>query len=418
MRAMKVLVMGAGIAGVTTAYELYRDGHEVTVIDREEMPASLTSYANAGLFAPGHSYAWSSPSAPRVLLKSLWRNDQALRLRLNFDKHFLHWMWRFLSECTAERAARNTSRKARLCNYSLEVFHQTLQNTNVKYDGRGGGLLYLYRNEKVLAGAAIKSKILVDNGCKIEALDREAMAAKDPALEPVKHQFAGALFAKNDESGDCRLFARNMAKWLAERGVEFKNGLDIKSMEAAGDKITAVVTGTGTATADLYVLCLGVYSPHLSRSIRQDLPIYPVKGYSVTFPVSGRNNPPAIGGVDEENLIAYCPLGDRLRVTATAEFSGYGREHSPDDFRHMLKQITTLFPDGADYSQPDYWAGLRPMTPEGTPILGRGRHDNLWYNTGLGHMGWTMSHATARITADLIAGRGAAIPLDGMTVRR
>jgi D-amino-acid dehydrogenase len=147
------------------------------------------------------------------------------------------------------------------------------------------------------------------------------------------------------------------------------------------------------------------------------LPIYPVKGYSVTFPVSGRNNAPAIGGVDEQNLIAYCPLGDRLRVTATAEFSGYGREHSPADFRYMLKQITSLFPDGADYSKPDYWAGLRPMTPEGTPILGRGRHDNLWYNTGLGHMGWTMSHGAARITADMIAGRGAAIPLDGMLVR-
>jgi D-amino-acid dehydrogenase len=414
---MKVLVLGAGIAGVTTAYELYRDGHEVTVIDREEWPASFTSYANAGLFAPGHSYAWSSPSAPRILLKSLWRNDQALRLRLSFDKHFLHWMWRFLSECTAERAARNTSRKARLCNYSLEVFHETLKNSNVKYDGRGGGLLYLYRNEKVLAGAAIKSKILVDNGCDIQALDREAMAATDPALEPVKDQFAGALFARNDESGDCRLFARNMAKWLEGRGVEFKTGLDIKSIETTADRITAVVTGTGKATADHYVLCLGVYSPHLSRSIGQDLPIYPVKGYSVTFPVSGRNNPPAIGGVDEENLIAYCPLGDRLRVTATAEFSGYGTEHSAEDFRHMLKQITSLFPDGADYSKPDYWAGLRPMTPEGTPILGRGRHDNLWYNTGLGHMGWTMSHGTARITADLIAGRGAAIPLDGMVVR-
>jgi D-amino-acid dehydrogenase len=177
------------------------------------------------------------------------------------------------------------------------------------------------------------------------------------------------------------------------------------------------LTGAGRETADAFVVCLGVYSPHLTRLVGQDLPIYPVKGYSVTFPVSGRNNPPQMGGVDEENLIAYCPLGDRLRVTATAEFSGYSRSHSPADFRFMLNRITELFPHGADYSQPDYWAGLRPMTPEGTPILGRSRHDNLWYNTGLGHMGWTMSHATARITADLMAGRGAAIPLDGMMVR-
>lgn len=414
---MKVLVMGAGIAGVTTAYELYRDGHEVTVIDREELPASFTSYANAGLFAPGHSYAWSSPSAPRTLIKSLWRNDQALRLRFSLDRHFLRWMWRFLKECTPQRAASNTSRKARLCNYSLEVFHETLEAADIDYDGRRGGLLYLYRSEKLLAGAAIKSRILVDNGCEIEALDRDSMAAKDPALLPVKEQFAGAMFAKNDESGDCRLFAREMTKWLAERGVTFKMGLGITSLATDGDKISAAITSSGKETADAYVLCLGVYSPHLTRPLGQDLPIYPVKGYSVTFPVSGRNNPPAIGGVDEENLIAYCPLGDRLRVTATAEFSGYGLDHSPADFSFMLKQITALFPDGADYSKPDYWAGLRPMTPEGTPILGRGRHDNLWYNTGLGHMGWTMSHGAARITADLLAGRGAAIPLDGMMVR-
>jgi D-amino-acid dehydrogenase len=373
---MKVLVMGAGIAGVTTAYELQRDGHEVTVVDREELPASFTSYANAGLFAPGHSYAWSSPAAPRVLLKSLWRNDQALRLRPRLDRHFLRWMGRFLSECTAERAALNTSRKARLCNYSLEVFHETVKTTQIKYDGRQGGLLYLYRSEKTLKGAAIKSKILVDNGCEIEPVDRETMAKKDPALLPVKDQFAGALFAKNDESGDCRLFARNMAEWLARRGINFKMGVNISGFDTEGSKITGVVTSQGKETADLYVLCLGVFSPHLTRTIGQDLPIYPVKGYSVTFPVSGRNNPPAIGGVDEENLIAYCPLGDRLRVTATAEFSGYGREHSPQDFRFMVKQITALFPDGADYSKPDYWAGLRPMTPEGTPILGRGRHEN------------------------------------------
>jgi D-amino-acid dehydrogenase len=414
---MKVLVLGAGIAGITTAYELNRDGHDVTVIDREEQPASFTSYANAGLFAPGHSYSWSSPAAPKILAKSLWRNDQALRLRPSFDRHFLKWMGRFLGECTAEKAALNTSRKARLCNYSLEVFHETLKTTDIKYDGRAGGILYLYRSEKTLAAAASKSKILVENGCEIETLDREKMTAKDPSLLPVREQFAGALFAKNDESGDCRLFARRMAEWLEQRGVKLKTRTNITSLETKGDKISAVLTSMGREAADAFIVCLGVYSPHITRLVGQDLPIYPVKGYSVTFPVSGRNNPPQRGGVDEENLIAYCPLGDRLRVTATAEFSGYSRSHSPADFRYMMQRITELFPHGADYSQPDYWAGLRPMTPEGTPILGRGRHDNLWYNTGLGHMGWTMSHATARITADLMAGRGAAIPLDGMMVR-
>ncbi len=414
---MKVLVLGAGIVGITTAYELNRDGHEVTVIDREDLPAAFTSYANAGLFAPAHSYAWSSPAAPGILLKSLWRNDQALRLRPNLDPAFWSWMWRFWRECTAERAALNTTRKARLCNYSQSVFHETLKRTKVKYDGRTGGLLYFYRTPKTFEVAAAKSKILTDNGCDIQIVDRDGVVNIDPALEGVKDQIAGGLYAKNDESGDCRMFAREMAAWLIGQGVTFKFDTSITSFDVEGDRIRAVNTDKGRATADIYVLCLGVYSPHLARQVGEKLSIYPVKGYSITVPVAGRNNPPKIGGVDEENLTAYCPMGDLLRVTATAEFSGYGRDHSPADFRHMMGVIQTLFPDGADYSRPEYWVGLRPMTPEGTPILGQGRHRNLWFNTGQGHMGWTMSHGGARITADLIAARKPAIPLDGMTLR-
>ena len=350
-------------------------------------------------------------------MRSLWRNDQALRLRPSLDPDFWRWMWKFWRECTPERAALNTSRKARLCNYSLAVFHETLRAVDIRFDRRTGGLLYFYRQEKALANAAAKAAILRDNGCVIEVLDRDGVIAKDPALAPVREQIAGALFARDDESGDCRMFAREMARWLGRRGVQFKGGVTVEGIDAEGDRLSGIRTDHGRETAQAYVLCLGVFSPHLSRAIGQDLPIYPVKGYSVTLPVSSGHNAPALGGVDEENLIAYCPLGDRLRVTATAEFSGYGRSHAPADFRYMLAQITALFPNGADYSRPEYWAGLRPMTPEGTPIVGAGRHANLWYNTGLGHMGWTMSHATARITADLIGGRRPAIALDGMTVR-
>ena len=413
---MKILVLGAGIAGVTTAYELARAGHEVTVLDREAEPAAFTSYANAGLFAPGHSYAWSSPAAPGVLLKSLWRNDQSLRFRPSLDPAFWSWMWKFWTQCTAERAMINTTRKVRLCRYSQSVFHETVAATGVEYDGRKGGILYFYRSPRTFEAAAAKSKILSDNGCDIATLDRDGVVKVDSALDRVKDQIAGALYARSDESGDCRMFARKLAVWLQDKGVSFKFGSPVTGFDMAGDRIEAVLTEQGPVSADGYVLCLGVYSPHLARQLGAKLPIYPVKGYSVTLPVAAHHKPPAIGGVDEENLVAYCPLGDRLRVTATAEFSGYGCDHSPGDFRHMLQVIRALFPDGADYSQPDYWAGLRPMTPQGTPILGQGRHNNLWYNTGLGHMGWTMGHATARITADLIAGRNPAIPLDGMTI--
>ena len=412
---MKALVLGAGIVGITTAYELNRDGFDVTVIDREAEPASFTSYANAGLFAPAHAYAWSSPAAPGILLRSLWRGDQALRIKLNTDKKFWRWMWRFWNECTAERAARNTVRKVRLCNYSQAVFHDTLARTGVKYDGRKGGLLYLYRSEAALAAASVKAKILIDNGCRIETLDRDGVAKIDPALAPVRTSFAGALFAPDDESGDCRLFARNMGEWLKGQGVNFKFGTTIKGFETEGGRIAAVITDAGPETADAIVLCLGVYSPHLARPLGHDLPIYPVKGYAITAPVADRNNPPSIGGVDEEALVAYAPYGDRIRVTATAEFSGYGREHRPEDFTTMLATMKALFPDGADWSKAEYWAGLRPMTPEGTPILGRSGMSNLWFNTGQGHMGWTMSHGAARITADLIGGKPPGISLDGMT---
>lgn len=412
---MKALVLGAGIVGITTAYELNRDGHEVTVIDREAEPAAFTSYSNAGLFAPGHAYAWSSPAAPGILLRSLWRGDQALRLKLSADPRFWSWMWRFWRQCTPERAALNTTRKVRLCNYSLAVFHETLARTGVAYDGRKGGLLYLYSSEAALKAASAKSRILIDNGCRIETLDRDGVAAKDPALGPVKESFAGALYAPDDESGDCRLFARNMGDWLKGQGVAFKFGTAITGFETAGDRVAAVLTDKGRETADVIVLCLGVYSPQLARQIGHDLPIYPVKGYAMTAPVAGRNNPPTIGGVDEETLVAYAPYGDRIRVTATAEFSGFDRSHRPQDFATMLATMRRLFPDGADWDQASTWAGLRPMTPEGTPILGPSRMKNLWFNTGQGHMGWTMSHGAARITADLLAGKRPPIPLDGMT---
>jgi D-amino-acid dehydrogenase len=300
--------------------------------------------------------------------------------------------------------------------YSQSVFHETVAATGVAYDGRGGGLLYFYRDPKAFEAAVARSRVLSDNGCDVTALDADGVVAADPALAPVRERIAGGIHGRGDESGDCRKFAQGLAAWLQDRGVAFKFGSAVTGFETRGGRIAAVVTDQGPVSADGYVLCLGVYSPHVARELGVKLPIYPVKGYSVTLPVGNAHTPPTIGGVDEESLVAYCPLGDRLRVTATAEFSGYGREHGPKDFRHMMNVVRELFPDGADYDRPDYWAGLRPMTPTGAPILGQGRQANLWFNTGLGHMGWTMSHGAARITSDLIGGQTPAIGPDGMTV--
>jgi D-amino-acid dehydrogenase len=260
-------------------------------------------------------------------------------------------------------------------------------------------------------------QILRDAGQQLEVVDRERAAAIDPALAASKEKIAGAIYSPGDESGDACKFTRALAELCIERGATFHYGTTVRALAAAGDRIERVVSDRGELSADLYLLACGSYSPLLARTVGEEVPVYPIKGYSLTVPVDGANNPPTIGGVDEDNLCAYVRLGDRVRSTAVAEFAGYDTSHRPEDFQSMLRALADLFPSGADYGRPQYWACLRPMTPEGTPILGRGRYVNLHYNTGHGHMGWTMACGTARICADLIAGRQPEIPLEGLTLR-
>ncbi len=414
---MKVVVLGGGVAGVSAAWFLLRDGHQVSVVERQPAPALEASFANAGLIAPGHALAWASPKAPRILLRSLWRDDQAFRLRLTADPRMWAWFLRFLRECTPGRARSNTLRKHALCRYSQRVFHDLIAETGIAYDGRSGGLLYLYRTQASLERGIANMRILADAGQRQEIVDPERIAEIDPALAAARDRIAGGIYCPTDESGDARLFTAELARLCADRGVQFHYGRTVESLVADGNCIACVRTDQGDLTADIYVLALGCYSPHQVRPLGVALPVYPVKGYSVTVPLGTAEAAPAIGGVDEDNLVAYCPMGDRLRVTATAEFAGYSTGHRPGDFRNMLKAIRDLFPNGGDYDRPEFWAGLRPMTPEGTPILGFGKHRNLCYNTGHGHMGWTMACGTASIVADLVARRTPELDLDGMTPR-
>ena len=414
---MKALVMGGGVIGVTTAYYLARDGHEVTILDRQPQPASETSFANAGLVAPGHAFAWASPKAPKVLLKSLFKDDQALRLRLSADPRMWMWFALFLRQCTEERARINTIRKLRLCIYSLEALHEVVENTGVEYDGQAGGVLYFHRTQETLDKGVAHSGILRENGLPMEVVDRDRVAELEPALEPVKDRIAGAIYSPRCESGDARMFTRNLADFCSERlEVRVATDTSIRAIHTEGDRVVRIATDKGDFTADVYVLSLGCDSPIVARRIGLRLPIYPVKGYSVTIPVGRSNAAPSIGGVDEDNLVAYARMGTRMRITSTAEFTGYNRSHRPADFRAMLNVARDLFPSGGDYDKPDYWAGLRPMTPEGTPILGKARYRNLLLNTGHGHIGWTMACGSARITADMVAGRKPDISLEGMTL--
>lgn len=414
---MRVAVLGAGVIGVATAYELWRDGHEVVVVDRREEPASETSYANAGMIAPGHAYAWSSPKAVRTLLRALWRDDLALRFRFQADPQFWRWCWKFYRQCTSERAAYNTKRKIGLCLYSQGRLHEVVAETGVAYGARTGGALYLYRDREGLERAAETAQILRDGGVEVRKVTPEEAAAIDPVYESVQDRFAGALYAPGDESGDARLFTRHLAAWLEERGVAFRMGETIRGFAAEGGRVAAVRTDKGQLAADAYILSLGCYSAPVGREVELDLPVYPIKGYSVTLPIEGRNNPPTLSGVDEDNLFAFANYGDRVRMTAIAEFAGYDWSHRPDDFAPMLKAAKELFPDAGNWEKPEYWAGLRPMTPDNLPIFGRGRLANLWVNTGHGHMGWTWACGSARITADLVAGRAPEHDVSTMMLR-
>lgn len=416
---MRVAVLGAGVVGITTAYELARDGHEVTVIDRLSEPASETSFANAGLIAPGHAYTWSSPRAPGILLRSLVDDSQALRFRPSLDPRLWSWSWKFLMNCTAEKARTNTKRKVRLCRYSQERLQGIVADTGVEYHGLDGGLLYLYRKPESFARGSANTRILAEEGLELRAVSPDEAARIDPALAGVKDKFAGAVYCPTDGSGDARMFTQNLARHCAEAlGVKFMFNTEVKGFDARSGRIEHVVTSKGAVAADEFVLCLGVFAPDFARRLGVSLPVYPIKGYSVTMPIDETNLPPTVGGVDEDNLVAYARFGNRMRVTATAEFAGFDKSHRPDDFRHMLAAIRDVFPNGADYGKPQYWAGLRPMTPEGTPIFGRGgRFSNMVFNVGHGHMGFTMSAGSARITADIVKRAKPGFDPEGMLVK-
>jgi D-amino-acid dehydrogenase len=400
-----VVVLGAGLLGVTTAYYLAREGHQVTVIDRQKEPARETSFANAGLLTPGHAYAWASPRAPMILLKSLWREDTALRWRMKFDPGMWAWGLKFLANCTAARNRANTVIKVRLCRYSLAETAAVTAETGIAWDRSQSGALYLYRDPDHFRAGRANFKLLADEGVEARTLETEELAAFEPALAAVKDRFAGAIHTPHDESGDARKFTVALADACRARGVAFELGAGIRRLDHSGDRITGVETDHGRFQGDAYVLALGSYSPLLTKPLGFKMPIYPVKGYSVTLPIAEAETAPRHFGVDEANLVAFARLGDRLRLTATADFAGYDTSFEPHDFVHMLRVARELFPYAAAYDRPEYWACLRPMTPDGPPIMGPSPLSNLWLNTGHGHIGWTMACGSSRIVVDRMLGR-------------
>jgi D-amino-acid dehydrogenase len=399
---MRVAVIGGGVVGVTTCYQLLRDGHEVVLLEAGTGVARETSFGNAGMIAPGHSFVWSSPSAPWTLLKSLVLPDQALRFRLSADPLLYAWSVRFLAQCTPGRARANTLKKHSIAVASQAILRQTLREVPIEYDRNTRGILYFYRDDAALDAGAVHMRLLADDGQEIRILDRAGVLALEPALAGATGTIAGGIHCPTDETGDAHLFTRALAAHCTRMGAEIALSAPVQAIEAGGDVVTGLRLADRLVVADAYVLAAGNHSARLARPLGERLPIYPIKGYSLTVPIGNHAAPPGMAAMDEKNLVAVSRFGERLRVTATAEFAGYDTSHRPSDFAHMLRVARGLYPDGADWDRPEMWAGLRPMTPDNLPVLGRRRHRNLFYNTGHGHLGWTMSHGTARMTADAI----------------
>jgi D-amino-acid dehydrogenase len=415
---MKAVVIGAGVVGVTTAYYLSRYGHEVTVLEKENEVATLASAGNAGLIAPGHSFAWASPTAPRELLRSLMAEDTALRVNPLKAPGMAVWGLKFLRECTAERAVKNTLVKLRLAQYSQKMLNEIAETEKIDYHDIHDGVLYLYRDPKRFAAGIKKMKLVQDHGQKQDVLDPDGVAEAEPALAPVKHKLAGAIYAVTDSSGDGVKFSKELQKVCEKMGARFEFGTGVRKLVANGTRIQGCVTEQGDpVTADVYVLSAGVQSTPIARTVGVKLPIAPAKGYSATFPVKdGGKRVPRIGGVDEELLVAWCRMGDRMRMTSSAEFTGYETTWKERDFRIIKRLAFDLLPEAADYDKGTYRACNRPMTPDGPPILSTARHDNLFINSGHGHMGFTMACGSSRLVADLIDGRKTEMSLEGMTL--
>ena len=415
---MKVLILGSGVIGVSCAYQLAMAGHEVTVVDRQPAAGLETSYANAGEVSPGYSAPWAGPGVPLKAIKWLLMPHRPLVIRPTFDLNFVRWGLAMLRNCTAVRYELNKGRMVRLAEYSRDCLIALREHTGIAYDQRMQGTLQLFRTQVQLDGTAADIAILQRYGVGFELLDRDGCIRHEPALASVRDKFVGGLLLPGDETGDCFKFTQNLAVLAAQRGVQFRYGTRIQRLKLAGRQIDGVVTDAGVLKADAYLVALGSYSPLLLKGAGIRIPVYPVKGYSITLPITDASGAPESTVMDETHKVAVTRLGERIRVGGTAELAGYTlklHEARRDTLEHV---VTDLFPRGGDVSRAEFWCGLRPMTPDGTPVLGATRLPNLYLATGHGTLGWTMAAGTGRVIADVIGGRAPGIDMSGLTIDR
>ncbi len=415
---MKVLVLGSGVIGVSSAYQLAMAGHEVTVVDRQPAAALETSYGNAGEVSPGYSAPWAGPGVPIKAIKWLLMHHRPLVIRPQLDMNLIRWGAAMLRNCTAERYELNKGRMVRLAEYSRDCLKELRAQTGIQYDQRMQGTLQLFRTQAQLDGTAADIAILKRYGVGFELLNMDGCIRHEPALATTREKFVGGLLLPGDETGDCFKFTQNLAALAVQKGVQFRYGTVIKRITKAGQQIDGVVTESGTLKADAYLVALGSHSPMLLKPLGLTVPVYPVKGYSITVPITDAAGAPESTVMDETHKVAVTRLGDRIRVGGTAELAGYTLKLHEARRQTLEHVVTDLFPRGGDVKRAEFWCGLRPMTPDGTPVVGATRIGNLFLATGHGTLGWTMAAGTGRVMADVISGRKPDIDMAGLTIDR
>ena len=407
---MKVVVMGAGIVGVASAWYLAKQGHEVIVIDRQPGAGLETSFANGAQISVSQSEPWAAPGAPFKVLKWLMRDDAPLLFRPKLEWHQMSWAVRFLIECLPWRFRHNIREMVNLGLYSRQSLQELREETGIQYEQLTRGILQFYTSNDDFLAAQEASKLLRQYGIEREVKTAEEAIAIEPALNHIRDRLAGATYAPTDESGDAHTFTQNLAALCQQKGVAFKYGAMIEAIEMDAGLISGLrlrhSTGhTETVSADAYVCAMGSYSYLMLKPIGITLPVYPAKGYSATISTEGFSGAPTVSLTDEAMKIVFSRLGNRMRIAGTAELDGYSTSLSLIRTEALVKRARELFPNAADYDNPVFWTGLRPATPSNCPLIGKTRFANLYLNTGHGTLGWTEGCGSGRALADLISGK-------------
>jgi D-amino-acid dehydrogenase len=406
---LRVLVLGAGVVGTTSAWYLARAGHQVTVVDRQPVVANETSFANGGQISVSHAEPWANPHALLQLLKWLGREDAPLLWRWRADPAQLAWGLRFLLECLPGRTRRNIAAIVAMSLYSRGRLQALRQELGLQYDQVERGILHIYTDRREFMAAVEAARVMRQFGLDRDTVDVEKCLKIEPALADAQHLLVGGDYTRSDESGDAHKFTLALADHARAAGVDFRFGLTVDRIANGGGKIAGVVVHGENApellTADAYVVALGSYSPLLLKPIGIGLPVYPAKGYSATLTLADGSPAPTVSLTDDERKMVFSRLGNRLRVAGTAEFNGYNLDLNPVRCQALINRTRQLFPRLEVAGEPTFWCGLRPATPSNVPAIGRTRYGNLWLNTGHGTLGWTMACGSAAALAEMMSGR-------------